>query len=1067
MTKKITLVVSFLTLFNKKMVMKLITMLLLFGTIQISAVAGGVVSSDDLQQKSISGRVIDADGNPLPGVNIAEKGTVNGAITDATGNYAISVASPSSVLTFSFIGYTTQDVPVGTQTVIDVVLESDVTALQEVVVTGYTAQRRRDLTGSVGIVEPAKLIAVPTGNVSNSLQGRTSGVTVIGDGRPGETSKVRIRGFSSFENNDPLYVVDGVPTQDISSLNPNDIESISVLKDAGAASIYGSRASNGVIIVSTKKGSKGTKVTYSMFYGSYSPGDGPKNLLDAQGFANLQWLVYKNDGTVETHPFYGPSSAASPSMPAWAGNTNWYKAITRNAPVQNHDISLSGGTDNAKFFAAVGVFKQDGIVIYTDANKYTGRFNSEFTFLKDRVKVGENLTFAYRTKHGVGNLDEGSPIQQAAYRTQPIIPVIMTVAVPDGLTHAFIPGDWGGTGIRPRLGQAENVVASLTRGKDNDNWEMRLVGSAFVDVKIIQGLNFKTTLGGTFNNGYWMSYGFKTYERSENNSTQTFQEAAWYGNDWVLTNQLTFDKTFGQHKILGVVGYEAAKYDIGRDVSGTRGGYFSDEVLYRTLNNGANLLSANSNLSTPTSLVSQFARADYSLMDKYMLSATIRRDGSSRFGPDTRFGIFPSVSAGWRISDESFFQSISFISDMKIRGSWGQMGNQLAVSPQNQFYSYGGDQGSSFYDINGTFTGSVQGFRPTRIGNPNAKWETNVTTNIGFEAGILENKLTVKFDWYQKKTKDLLYRVELPGTAGGAEAPYVNIAAMTNKGIDMELGYKEKFGDLGFDASVVLTTYKNNIDKIAEGITFFDPGNQTNTNNRINGVPSRNEVGHPMSAFFGYKVLGLFQSAPEVDSSPTQAGAEEGFFKFQDTDGDNEITPADRVYLGDPNPKFTYGLNLAFTYKDFDLTAFIYGSQGNDIFNWNLWWIDFWPSFQGQKSTGLLNDSWTSTNTGAKIPKASNTSNFSTNNEINSYYIEDGSFLRLKNLQLGYTIPESVTSKVNIKSLRVYVQGVNLLTSTKYTGLDPELGGWDTSFGIDAGNYPLVKQFLFGINVNF
>ncbi|HBH85201.1 MAG TPA: hypothetical protein DDY34_15580 [Bacteroidales bacterium] len=1019
------------------------------------------------QERTVTGTISTEEEGPLPGVNVTIQGTTIGAITGTDGTYSLKVPGPSAVLVFSSIGYLTQQVTVGTQNTIDIVLVSDVLALSEVVVTGYTAQRRRDLTGSIATVEPAKLVAVPTGNVSNSLQGRTAGVTVVGDGRPGETSKVRIRGFSSFENNDPLYIVDGVPTQDISSLNPNDIESISVLKDAGAASIYGSRASNGVIIVSTKRGSKGTKVTYSMYYGTQSPGDGPDNLLDAQGYADLQWLVYKNDGTSETHPFYGPSSATSPTLPAWAGNTNWYKAITRSASIQNHDITLSGGTDKAKYFAGIGVFKQEGIVIYTDANKYTGRFNSEFTFLKDRIKVGENLTFAYRTGHGVGNLDEGSPIQQAAYRSQPIIPVIMTVAVPDGLSHAFIPGDWGGTGIKPRLGQAENVVAARTRGKDNNNWGMRLIGSGYVDIKLMQGLNFKSTLGGTFNNGYWMSYDYKTYERSENNSTQTFSEGAWYEDDWVLTNQLTLDKTFGQHKILAVVGYEAAKYGVGRSVSGQRGGYFSDEVLYRTLNNGATLLNANSNLNTPTSLVSQFARADYSFMDKYMLSATVRRDGSSRFGPDTRYGVFPSVSAGWRISDEAFFEGVSFISEMKIRGSWGQMGNQLAVSPQNQFFSYGGDQGSSFYDINGTMTGSEQGFRPTRIGNPNAKWETNETTDIGFDAGILDNKITLKFDLYQKKTKDLLYRVELPGTSGAAEAPYVNIAAMTNKGIDIELAYREKFGDLGFDASAVLTTYSNNIDKIAEGIPFFDAGNQTNTANRINGVPSRNEVGHPMSAFFGYKVLGLFQNTSEVTSSPTQSGAEPGFFKFQDSDGDGTITPEDRIYIGDPNPKFTYGVNLTFTYKNFDLTSFIYGSQGNDIFNWNAWWIDFWPSFQGQKSTDLLYNSWTPTNTGAKVPKASNKSNFSTNNEINSYYIEDGSFLRLKNLQLGYTIPESVTNKVDIQSLRVYVQGVNLLTATKYSGLDPELGGWDTSFGIDAGNYPLVKQFLFGINVSF
>ncbi|MBK7627941.1 MAG: TonB-dependent receptor [Bacteroidales bacterium] len=1017
------------------------------------------------QEKTVTGKVTAEGEGPIPGVNVTVQGTTIGAITGLDGSYSLKVPGPSSVLVFSSVGYLTQQVTVGTQTVIDVVIESDVRALSEVVVTGYTAQRRRDLTGSVGVVEPAKLTAVPTGSVSNSLQGRTSGVTVVGDGRPGETAKVRIRGAGSFENNDPLYVVDGVPTQDVSSLNPNDIESISVLKDAGSASIYGSRASNGVIIVTTKKGSnRGTKVNYSMYYGSQLPGSGPDNVLNAKEYADLQWLVYKNEGTVETHPFYGPSSAASPSMPAWAGNTDWFKAITRNAMIQNHDLSLSGGTDDAKFFAAIGAFTQDGIVIYTDAKKYTARFNSEFSFLKDRVKVGENISLAYRTNHGVGNLDESSPIQQASYRSQPIIPVIMTVAVPGGLSHAFVPGEWGGTGIAPRLGQAENYVASLTRNKDNNNWNMRLVGSAFVDVKIAKGLNFKSTLGGTFNNGYYMGYSYKTYERSENNSTNSFNEGSWYGNDWVWTNTVTLDKTFGDHKILAVGGYEAVKYGIGRGVRGDRAGYFTDDVLYRTLDNGANIMNATSYLNTPTSLVSQFLRADYSLKDKYLLSATVRRDGSSRFGADNRYGIFPSFSAGWRISDEAFFDAISFISDMKIRGSWGTMGNQLAVSPQNQFFSYGGSPGSSFYDINGTMTSSVQGFRPTRIGNPDAKWETSINSNIGFEAGFMDNKIGIKLDWYSKKTEDLLYNPELPGTAGSADAPYVNVASMSNTGIDIELTYKEKWGDFGFDGSAVLTTINNEITGIAEGkygIKYFDWGGS-----RIGNLV-RNETGHAMSSFYGYQVLGLFQDAAEVAAAPAQDGKEPGVFRFQDTNNDGTITPEDRVFIGNPNPKFTYGFNLGFTYKSFDITAFLYGSEGNDIYNWNSWWIDFWPSFQGQKSKDLLYDSWTPSNPGARVPIANNKSNFSTNTQSCSFYIEDGSYLRLKNLQIGYTIPESVTSKVNIKSLRMYVQGVNLFTMTKYSGLDPELGGDDRSFGIDAGNYPLVKQLLFGLNVNF
>jgi TonB-linked SusC/RagA family outer membrane protein len=1026
---------------------------------------GLVLSSGILlaQERTITGTVTATGEGELPGVYVTVQGTTIGAMTGLDGSYSLRVPGPESVLVFSSVGYVTQAITVGAQTTINVVMKADILALQEVVVTGYTQQRRRDLTGAIVTVEPAKLTAVPTGNVSNQLQGRTSGVTVVGDGRPGETSRVRIRGFSSFENNDPLYIVDGVPTQDISSLNPNDVASISVLKDAGAASIYGSRASNGVIIVTTKKGGTGTQVTYSMYAGVQTPGNGPDDLLDTQGMADLTWLVYKNDGTVVNDAVYGLSTNPNPTLPPWAANTNWYKAITRNAMIQNHDLSLSGGNDNAKFFGAIGVFRQDGVVIYTDAAKYNARFNSEFNFLNKRVKVGENVTLAYRTRHGVSNLDEGSPIQQAAYRTPSIIPVKITVPVA-GIGHDFVVGEWGGNGIAPGLGQSENEVATLTRNKDDSNWSMALIGSTFLDVRIMEGLNFRSTIGGTFNFGYETDYDYKTYERVENNSTNSFTERSNYGSDWVWTNTVTFDKTFGSHKILAVGGYEAIKYGIGRDMDGQRANYFSDDVLYRTLSNGATTVSTNSSLNTPTTLVSQFLRADYAFMDRYMLSATVRRDGSSRFGADFRYGVFPSFSLGWRISDEPFFKGVGFISDLKIRGSFGTMGNQLAVSPQNQFFLYGGDPGSAFYDITGSGNSSVQGFRATRIGNPDAKWETNITTDIGFEATLLNNKIGIKFDWYQKNTKDLLFNPELPGTAGLADAPYVNIAQMTNKGLDMEVSYKNNWGNFGFDGSAVLTTYNNNIDKLAENVTFFD----YRSNNRIGGSSwVRNEVGQPMSSFYGYKVLGLFQSDAEVSEAPTQTGAEPGFFRYEDTDNDHEITPEDRQFIGNPNPKLTYGVNLALTWKNFDVSTFIYGSYGNDIFNWNKWWIDFWPSFAGQKSTRLLKESWLPTRTNTTVPKATNVSSFSNCLEVTSYYIEDGSYLRMKNLQIGYTIPENILSKVNVKSLRIYLQGVNLFTLSKYSGLDPELGGDDQNFGIDAGNYPLVRQFLVGLNLNF
>jgi TonB-linked SusC/RagA family outer membrane protein len=1026
---------------------------------------GMVLSSGLLlaQERTITGKVTAEGEGPLPGINIVVQGTTTGTMTTMDGSYSLKVPGPSAILVFSAVGYSTKAITVGAQTTIDVVLVSDVRALQEVVVTGYTTQRRREITGSVATVESAKLTAVPTGNVSNQLQGRSSGVIVLGDGRPGETSRVRIRGFSSFQNNDPLYLVDGVPTQDISSLNPNDVESVSILKDAGAASIYGSRASNGVIMITTKRGGTGTKVSYSMYTGVKLPGSGPNDVLDAKEMADATWLVYKNDRTVVNDPLYGLSTNPSPTLPSWAANTNWYKAITRNALITNHDLSLSAGNENAKFFGALGALMDNGIVINTNSNKFTARFNSEFTFLNKRLKFGENFTGSYRDGHGVSNLDEGSPIQMACYRSQSIIPVKITTPVA-GIGHNFVPGEWGGGGMAPNLGQSENVVANLTRSKDDGSWSIDLIGNAFLDLKIIEGLNFKSQLGGTFHSHYYYNYSYKTYERVENNANNSYTEGASYGNDWVWTNTLTFNKIFGQHKILAVAGYEAIKYGIGREMEGNRANYFSDDVLFRTLTNGATIVNTTSDFYTPTTLVSQFLRTDYSFMDKYLLSATVRRDGSSRFGSTNRFGVFPSLSLGWRIKDESFLKDVDWLSDLKIRGSYGTMGNQLAVAPMNQYFLFGGDAGSAFYDINGTFTSSVQGFAPTHIGNPNAKWETNITTDIGLEASFLNSKIGFKVDWYQKKTKDLLYNPNIVATAGLADPPYVNIAQMKNTGLDLELSYKNTWGNLGFDGSAILTTYNNRIEKIATGITYFD----VNSNNRIVGNSwVRNMVGEPVSTFFGYKVLGLFQSQQEIDGAAEQADAAPGLFRFEDTNNDGTIDANDRKIIGNPNPKFTCGINLALTWKNFDVTTFLYGSYGNDIFNWNKWWIDFWPSFAGQKSTRLLYDSWTSTRTNTNVPKATNTNSFSYAQEVTSYFIEKGNFLKMKNLQIGYTIPESIMTKVKIQSLRIYLQAINLFTITKYSGLDPELGGSDTNFGIDAGNYPLVKQYLVGLNVNF
>ncbi len=1019
------------------------------------------------QERTVTGKVTSDEDGPLPGVNIVIQGTTMGAVSNLDGNYSIVVPGPDASLQFSSVGFITDVIKVGSQSVIDLVMRPDVSSLDEVVVTAYATQVKKDLTGSVGVVNSEELNAMPQSNITQQLQGRVAGVVVTQDSRPGQGGKVRIRGMGSFQNSNPLYVVDGVPTTDIATLNPDDVESMSVLKDAGAASIYGSRASNGVILVTTKKGQRsGINVGFNMYIGTQNPGKGPDNMLNTQEYADLQWLVYANDGTSETHPIYGPSSG-SPTIPTWGADTKWWDEVTTNAMIQNYDLSLSGGNENSKFYASFGYFDQGGTTLYNWYKRFSGRFNSEFK-IKDRVTIGENINVTHRSDNGTNaNGSESTGVMMGVYRAQPIVPVVWNSGTFAGLSHTFENGDWGGTGIAPRLGNGSNWVADRTRAQDNGWQDLRLLGNIYADVKIIEGLNFRSSFGGSINNWYTTNWNGKNYENSENQLTSTYQEQGGFGGNWTWTNTLTFNRAFGQNNIMAVAGYEATKTGLGRGVNAQGAGYFSENFSYRTVSTAANLQSGNSWFNTPRTLVSQFIRADYNYASKYYLSATVRRDGSSVFGEEFKYGVFPSVSAGWRISDEGFMSGANFISDLKIRGGWGTMGNQLPVSPSNQYSLYGGSPNQSFYDLNGTTNSSLEGFRATRIGNVNTQWETNTTVNIGFDATLFARKLEIVFDWYSKENTDLLFNPELPGHYGSGDVPYLNVGSMKNTGVDLAITYRQIWSDFRFEITGQFTTVKNEILKIADLYDYFDSGGS-----RI-GSFNRNEVGHSMGEFFGYNVSNLFQDAGEVSSAPIQDGAEPGFFRYENVDqtangdGDQIINPDDRTYIGNPNPDFTYGINLVLGYKGFDLTAFFYGSYGNDIFNYNKWWLDFWPSFQGQKSTDLLNNSWTTSNTGASVPKASNTSNFSTNTVSSSYYVEDGSFFRLKNLQIGYTFNKAILGNV-FQSARVYVQGVNLFTITKYTGLDPELSSFNDTFqGVDEGNLPAVKQYLFGVSLSF
>ena len=1017
----------------------------------------GIISA---QVRTVTGTVTSEEAEPLPGVSVMIHGTTKETFTDDNGNYSIEISGPDAVLEFTFAGLATQARTAGMLSVIDVVLVPDLT--HEIVITAYALQKKQDLTGSVVIVKPEELIRMPQGNVTQQLQGRIAGVTVTQDSRPGKAAKVRIRGFGSFENNSPLYIVDGIPTTDISILNPLDIESLTVLKDAGAASIYGVRASNGVIVITTRGGQQGINVSYNMYAGTQRPGPGPDFLLNTREYMNLQQLIYDNDGAFETHPVYGPSGNLT--LPYWAANTNWWDEVMRNAPVMNHDLSLSGGHKSARFYTSIGYFNQDGTVIENWFKRWSARFNSDF-IIRERITIGENLNITHRSGNEIDANGSEYTALMNVYRQQSIIPVKWDSGTFYGYGQIYENGDWGGTGIAPRLGSGFNYVANRTRDKD-DRWQdVRLLGNMYADVKILEGLNFRTSFGGSMSGSYSTNWTGKTYEGSENIITSTYSESSSYGADWTWTTTLTFAKQFGNHNILAVGGYEAVKIGIGRSVITQRAGYFSEEFSYRTVSNGATLQFGGSSFYTPRTLLSQFIRADYNFRGRYYLSGSVRRDGASVFGPETRYGVFPSVSAGWRIIKESSLDGLSLINDLKVRGGYGMMGNQLSVATANRFNVYDGSITTSYYDISGTTNSAVQGFRPTKIGNEEVKWETNVTTNVGIDAILLDNRLEVCVDWYTKQNKDLLFLVDLPGIYGTASGSYVNVGKMNNRGIDLQMTYRHNWSDLSLEATAQFTTYHNEIVKIADGVLYFDAGGS-----RI-GSFNRNMTGEALGSFFGFKVLGLFRNDEEVSRAPKQDGAEPGFFRYENVEntGNSQdlIDWADRTIIGSPNPDFTCGLNLLLKKKSFDLTAFFYGIYGNDIFNYNRWWLDFWPSFQGQKSKDLLYKSWTPSRKNTTVPKASNSANFSTNTVSNSYYIEDGSYIRLKNLQIGYTLPGSFAGKV-FSHARIYVQVVNLRTITKYSGMDPELASfYDTFMGVDEGNLPSPRQFLVGVNIGF
>jgi TonB-dependent starch-binding outer membrane protein SusC len=1057
------------------------------------------------QSRQVSGTITGEDNDPLVGASVVLKGTSTGVITDVDGKYSIAVTGDNAVLVISYVGQKTQEIAVGGQSEINVQLAS--ASLEEVVVTGYSVDKRRQSTGAVSIVKARDLTTVPSSSVEQQLQGRVAGLTVVTGSQPGSGSQIRIRGFGAFGGNEPLVIVDGYPVGNVNFLNPDDIETTTVLKDASAASIYGARAANGVIIYTTKRGKKGAKklnVTYDGIYGVTDPGTGQK-MMNPQDQATWTWNALKNSGSPLSHPQYG--SGATPVIPDYLKvgsqsgvigsvdleaerkkynitgptigdfyqvikankeGTDWYAALTRSAPIQRHTLGFEGGGESSRFYVGMSILDQKGILPSQHAKRYALRLNTEFDVFKN-VRIGENLQMTYLSINGRDGGNDGLQSSQqendilGAFRSPTIIPVY----------DEF--GGYAGT-TALGFGQGSNPVANQERRKRNQSYNALISGNFYLEIDPIKDLTFRSSIGGNFNNFYGYGYGAPIYETLENKGVNwSYSEGGGSALGWTFTNTLSYKKQFGNHGIELLVGQEALNTGVAKGVNASGRNPFSGDIDYITISTLDIRDPPTSFRDNGVTFNSYFGRAIYNLSDKYIFTGVIRRDGSSRFGINSRYGVFPAVSGAWRISAEPFMKSLSWITDLKIRGGYGEMGNSNNVSPINQFNLYSQSVANSSYDINGTNGGVVGGFRQSTIGNPDARWETSVTKNIGFDGSFLKGKLDIIFDLWQKDTRDLLYRLPIVQTVGGAQPPSVNVGTMVNKGIDIQVITRGNVStDLGYEFDITGSFLKNEITEVGGGLKYLldvDPG--------FRGVnPIRNQLGYSLSSFYGFKVQGIFQNAAEVASAPAQTGAAVGRFRYQDINGrkdgkltgapDGKIDADDRTYLGSPVPTFTGGLNFKITYKNFEVLSYFYTSLGNKIFNISKRFTDFYPLFAGSAISERVKDSWTPQNPTAKIPIFEANDGFSTGSQSSDFYVEDGSYLRFQNLSVGYNLPASVVNKMRLGRVRVHAAVNNLFTITGYGGLDPQVAGAaDTNFGVDLGNFPLTRQFTFGVNVGF
>lgn len=1008
------------------------------------------------QTEQVSGTVTDNSGEPIIGATVLVVGqSGNGTVTDIDGNFTLQ-AKPGSTLSISYIGYKNQEVKAGKG--LKIVLEDESKLLNEVVVTGYTTQRKADLTGAISVVSVDELAKQNENNPIKALQGRVPGMNISADGSPSGTATVRIRGIGTLNNNDPLYIVDGIPTKaGMHELNGNDIESIQVLKDAASASIYGSRAANGVIIITTKKGKEGKiKVDFdgSIAVSTYAH---KMKVLNAKEYGQVMWQAYVNDGMdPNTNGLgyrydWGYNAQGTPvlngiSMKKYlddagttpAADTDWFDETTRTGVIQQYNVSVSNGSDKGSSFFSLGYYKNLGIIKTSDFNRFSARMNTEYKLLKNKMlTVGEHFTL-----NRTSEVQAPGGFLQNVLQFNPSLPIYTE----DG-NYA---GPVGGYPDR------YNPVAVLERNKDNRYTYWRMFGDAYLNLNPFKDFNIRTTFGLDYSQKQQRFFTYPVTEGNVANNKNGVEAKQEHWTKWMWNAVATYNMALGKNRIDLMAGMELNRQD---DIyfSGYKEGFSILNPDYMWPDAGTTNPQAYGG-GSGYSLVSFFGKANYNYADKYMASFTIRRDGSSRFGKNNRYATFPSVSAGWRITRRA-----SWIDDLKIRASWGQTGNQeidnlarytLYVSNYGVNENGGQSYGTS-YDIAGTNGGSTlaSGFKRNQIGNDNIKWETTTQTDLGFDFAFFRNTLYGNFDWYFKKTKDIL--VNMPGIAvmGEGSSQWINAGEMENRGFEFNIGYRNQthFG-LKYDVTANISSYRNKITALPTTVA---------ANGTFGGNGVKSVIGHPMGAQVGYVADGIFKSQEEIDNHATQEGAGLGRIRWKDLTGDGKITEADQTWIYNPVPDFTYGFNIYLEYKNFDFTAFFQGVQGVDIISDLKKETDIWAGL----NIGFLNkgkrllDAWSATNPDSNVPALSLSDN---NNEkrVSSYWVENGSYLKLRTIQFGYNFPQTIASKLAMQRLRMYVSAQNLFTikSSSFTGVDPE----NPNYG-----YPIPLNITFGLNVTF